>query len=749
MSVELRRSMWPRRATRCATSALALTQALCSTAMLVLFALPASSPASAQFMCTTTPSDINCTNSGTAPTPFTNSAAVTNQNATTTNSGTANGFASQTTGGGNATATNSGSNINNGMLAQTVNGGNATATNSGTDTNGNVVAQTFTTGNATASNSGSIGNVNSLDFSFLQARALGSGNAAASNSGSVAGGIAAATLGGGTATANNSGTTPSSLVALTTAGGDATASNIGVASGIAAVTIGTGNATVTNSGVSTSTGTISAGGLITLAGGIAAIATSGNATVVNSGSSTNPGGAALLASATGNATVINSGIANGGIDVIANGTATLTNIVGGRVIGPINLGSLTNNAINFQGGNWLFTIATAGPSTTINTNGAPFVVAGSFGTMSGVQVAVLDPTTFALADRSLTNFTGEISEMLQGRFDGMSAGGGGSALGFAGAPSSAVADQAQAAFSGIPSVAMSYASSASRPVIGKAPAAAAPYYDTTVWASGFGGERKQRADGVVLPTTDTAFGGAMGVDRILGGNLRLGAFVGAGSSREEVELSVQKIDATYVFGGAYGRFDWISQHLDFSLHGGGINNKSTRTIANNSVGSGIETATASYGGWFISPEVTYGYRIPFNAITVTPRVRLRYVGGQLDGYSESGSMQNLSVGRRSINDLEERGEVELSTVSGALKASATVGIIGLERLGNPNINTVLLGQNLSFVTAGQASAFGGVFGMHLEYRAMPNVSLFVAGEATAMSDKSDSFAASGGARVSF
>src|SRR5215471_8694596 len=65
--------------------------------------------------------------------------------------------------------------------------------------------------------------------------------------------------------------------------------------------------------------------------------------------------------------------------------------------------------------------------------------------------------------------------------------------------------------------------------------------------------------------------------------------------------------------------------------------------------SDLEVATASYGGWFISPEVTYGYRIPVNAITVTPRLRVRYVGGQLDGYSESGSMQNLTVGRRNIN----------------------------------------------------------------------------------------------------
>lgn len=711
--------------------------------VLFFVVMVASSPAAAQFMCTTTATDSTCTNSGNAGAFFPNIAPQAGQNAnanaTTTNSGTAVGFTSLTSGGGNATATNSGSNTGAAFIAQTgAGGGSAVATNSGSNVGGflaqtafgnatavntgndtgvghafaDVIAVTLVSGNATASNSGTIGDANAGNFSFLEARTQIAGNATATNSGSSAGGVVAEVLGTGIASASNSGTTAGNVAAETMGGGDATATNSGSAAGVAAATFGGGNATAINSGS---------------AGGLAAATFAG-----------------------GNATVINSGTNNGGIAVAAfgGGSATLTNIVGGRVIGHIALRS-KDNIVNFQGGNWLFTIMTQSGPTTINTGGAPFVVAGSFGSMSGAQVAVLDPTAFALADRSLTNFTGEISEMLRGRFAGMSAGAGGpGALGFAGAPSSPVADQAQVAFSGIPSVAMSYASGGSRPVLGKAPAVA-PYYDATIWASGFGGERKQRADGVVLPTTDTAFGGAMGVDRVLGGNLRLGVFVGAGASREAVELDVQKIDATYVFGGAYGRFDWISQYLDFSLYGGGIDNKSTRQIANNTAASGIETATASYGGWFISPEVIYGYRIPFSAITVTPRVRLRYVGGQLDGYSESGSMQNLSVGRRSINDLEERGEVELSTVAGAFKGSVTVGIIGLERLGNPNINTVLLGQNLAFVTPGQASAFGGVFGMHMEYRAMPNVSLFVAGEATAMSDKSDSFAASGGGRVSF
>jgi len=166
--------------------------------------------------------------------------------------------------------------------------------------------------------------------------------------------------------------------------------------------------------------------------------------------------------------------------------------------------------------------------------------------------------------------------------------------------------------------------------------------------------------------------------------------------------------------------------------------------------NGFEFATASFGGWFVSPEATYGYRIAVNKdLTVTPRVRLRYVGGALDGFSESGSMQNLSVGRRALNDLEERGEVEVTTLNGPLKAAASIGVIGLERLGNPTVNVVLLAQNLSFATPGKASAVGGVLGTRVEYRTTANVSLFVAGEGIVMSDRSDSFAATGGAKVSF
>jgi hypothetical protein len=564
------------------------------------------------------------------------------------------------------------------------------------------------------------------------------GDATASNSGTNAAngpngiGIEAVTNGGGTATANNSGSN---------------AANGSGGIGIAAQTTVGGNATAINSGSNAANGP---NGI-----GIAALTQNGgNATAINSGSNAanGPGGIGIFASTLngGDAAVINSGTTTGGVSISATGgNAILTDIVGARIVGAIEMTG-TSQMVNFAGGNWLLTINTSGGGPTIvNAGGAPFVSSSTtVGKSTITQVAVLDPTVFALADRSVANFTGDLSQLLQDRFAAMSSGAGGGALGFAPNDSS-VAASAQAAFAGIPSVAMSYASSNPRPILGKAPPAA-PYYDTTVWASGFGGVRQQHADGAVLSAHDTAFGGALGIDRRVSGELRLGAFVGARGSREQVELDVQRVDSTYVFGGVYGRFDWVTQYFDFALYGGGIDNKSTRGIANNLAPNGFEFATASFGGWFVSPEATYGYRIAVNKdLTVTPRVRLRYVGGALDGFSESGSMQNLSVGRRALNDLEERGEVEVTTLNGPLKAAASIGVIGLERLGNPTVNAVLLAQNLSFATPGKASAVGGVLGTRVEYRTTANVSLFVAGEGIVMSDRSDSFAATGGAKVSF
>ena len=767
----------------------------CACALATL-AIAAGSPASADFECSTTAEKTTCINSGTHPGFFTNSEVAksvktknsgtvdgflqsftTDGNATTKNSGTVNNFMQSFTTNGNARVKNSG-NVVNFLQAFTTNGdaraknsgevgnffqafttnGNARATNSGNVVN---FAQAFTsTGDAWAKNSGNVGNFLQAFTSTGNAWAKNSGNVAnffqaftttgdawATNSGNVANFFQAFTS-TGDAWGENSGTVHS-FMGVDTSDGNAWAKNTGTVGTAFQTASGIGNAWAKNSGTigtffltSTHNGNAWAHNTGTVGTFFQVFAHTGNATAWNSGTVNDTVSAGTDGG--GRAAIYNSGFINnfGGIAVefFGSGPDKLVLFPGSLIVGAINLDPTHDTTIKFKGGNHNLTFNTLAGATAKGK--IPFAVHGN-------QAAAVDPTLFSVTDALLMDFTRSLTSLVATVSPNIEYGGG-RALPYAAATGAAWGEQIFGNIQGQ----SAYAADAA---VFKAPPVG--YADgTVIWARAFAGERIRDAEGVLLRNDNRYYGAALGGEKQVRPNLWLGAFIGGGSTKTKVDVTLDSADNDLGFAGVYGRTAWGASFLHASLHGGFTGSSTTRYVNNNLLPNGIEIARASYDGWYVSPEVTIGHHFALGHVwnayhTVTPSLQVRYLYASFDGYTETGTTAPLSAGTRTVENVEERAELKFTRTTmlspqTALMLNVFGGGLGVQRIGGTAIGASLLGQPIPFATPGEDTVWGGFGGGGFEVRHL-NVAAFASAEYLALSDDSTVVSGKAGVRVGF
>ncbi|MEQ8658536.1 MAG: autotransporter outer membrane beta-barrel domain-containing protein [Hyphomicrobiales bacterium] len=453
---------------------------------------------------------------------------------------------------------------------------------------------------------------------------------------------------------------------------------------------------------------------------------------------------------------------NGGLNFISNsgtiqgesfaiqeggaGDTTLTLNAGSVLIGRVDLGGGVNT-LNIGQGLSLNSLFESDPGASLVRLGSAsshlvaVVPVPGGGTQNDVEVVAVDPSAFAGVDDALVALTASIGQTVQGRQAALRSD---PALGFVNG-FAAAEETRLAAFSDLD--------------LDRAP----HLNPNRFWIEAFGAYRQDDGDRVGSEFDHLSGGLVAGVDVTVDALTSVGVMAGFAASTSENEIDTQKTDTTSFFAGLYASTQAMGLAWDASLTVGYTDYEQQRTTANNLVAGGLETASADFGGWFINPQLTATNSTPtgftatpmgFGLASIEQSLTLSYAGLWLDGYTETGTTNPLTLNDRDVHVASARAAITLPVervdANGALTALRLIG--GLEartQFGDDTVSGTLLGQAVSTTLGGDDQTLGGFLGLSGEYQTTTGLTAYANAEALIETDASWQLSATAGLRVAF
>ncbi|WP_375568335.1 autotransporter domain-containing protein [Ahrensia marina] len=432
---------------------------------------------------------------------------------------------------------------------------------------------------------------------------------------------------------------------------------------------------------------------------------------------------------------------------------TLTLNAGSILIGHVDLGRGTNT-LNIGEGlslNSMFEAPDGNSTVPILGTTSGHLVAvldQTTGARTERQVVAIDPSAFASFDDALAALVSGIGQTVQGRQAALRSD---PALGFASSFASRYAAAQEESL-----VAFSDLDLDNTPHLNP----------NRFWIEGFGAYREDDSNRVGRTFESLTGGLVAGVDVPLDAITSVGVMAGFAASRSENETDTQETDTMSYYAGVYVSTEAWGLAWDASLTLGYTDYDQERITANNLVATGLETASADFGGWFINPQVTVtnststglsptatglmGFALP----TIEQSLTLAYAGLFLDGTTETGTTNPLTLDDRDVHIASARAALALPFealhANGALTTISLIG--GIEartQFGDDAISGTLLGQTVSTTLDDDDTALGGFLGLAGEHQTSSGLTAYANAEAMLETNSAYQISATAGLRIAF